>query len=275
MNATIVPGCLGSSCATRVSELIGAMGQFLSTSSAVRLGLAFFPAQDPNFTPNGCAPTRSIEAAFPPRTVPDSDVTALTSAAASINSRIQGLRDGGVTGGTPTAASLRFVGQAPGLFDVTDGRQDVIVLITDGLPNCNPANPQSCNANPRPPPEQCTLNPVPNPGMLNNCSGAYCAAGYLDAAGAVQDISALRARGILTLVIGLGTDLGTAQATNTLNAMAAAGGLPRRCPNGTSAECGSGDSCGSNRVCSRQFFAASNATDLGQVLAALPSLLQP
>jgi hypothetical protein len=229
------------------------------------------PTQDQPFAPPGCAPTRTIEGSFPPRAVADSDATALNDAAVAVNARIQALGLGlPVSGGTPTAASLRFVAAAPGLFDLSDLRRDIIVLVTDGLPFCNTMNPSSCSSVPPPPAERCLLNPTPNPAMLNNCRGRFCAAGYLDDTGTVQAITDLRTRGVETLVIGLGTNLGTALATDTLNAMA-----PRRCPDGTNVECGAGGTCGSGGVCSRQFFAAANATELAQVLAALPARLVP
>jgi hypothetical protein len=274
MNNPIVPGCMGTSCITRLNELKVAMNTFLSGSPNLRLGLAFFPAQDLSFTPAGCLPTRSIETPFPARTILDSDTSALNASAVVINQRIQALGAAApLVGGTPTSASLRFVADAPAVFDLTDTRPDVIVLITDGLPNCNSSNPTSCLTTPAPPVERCTLNSSPS--TTSNCRGQYCAAGYLDDTGTVQTIGELRSRGIRTLVVGLGTDFSSALANNTLNAMAAAGGLPRRCPAGTNAECGAGGTCGSSRVCSRQFFAAENSNELAQVLARLPSLLTP
>lgn len=279
MNGVVVPGCMGATCATRIGELKAAMTTFLSASTAPnRLGLAFFPEEDPSFSLPVCAPTRSIAVSLPPRTVVDSNTQVLNDVARVINDRIQALgTDGGapVVGGTPTGASLRFIRSAPGLFDTSDQRRDVVVLLTDGVPNCNLSNPLSCNATPLPPSDRCTLNPAPNPSMLNNCTSTFCSAGYLDADGTVQALTELRTLGISTLVIGFGADFASTLATDTLNAMATAGGLPRRCPNGTNTECGSGNTCLSTRLCSRQFYGAANGAELSLVLANLPALVGP
>src|SRR5262249_49769806 len=89
----------------------------------------------------------------------------------------------------------------PELRDAT--RTSYVLLLTDGLPNCNPANPNSCiNAAAC----QCTLTG-------GNCVGQFCALGCLDQDGSVAAIQQLRAYGIFTIVIGFGSETtsGTAQ----------------------------------------------------------------
>ncbi|MCA3013336.1 MAG: adventurous gliding motility lipoprotein CglB, partial [Myxococcaceae bacterium] len=278
MNSVIVPGCTGGGCATRVSELKAAMGQFLSTSSTVaRMGLAFFPKEDTTFSPVGCRPTSEIDVEFPAPATNDADPMPLVMNATRVASRIQAL--GGavqVTGGTPTSGSLTFLGGYAGLLDEADNRDDFVLLLTDGLPNCNPSNTLGCNTMPPPPANLCTLNPVPNPTNLNNCSQQYCRAGYLDKDGVVTAVKQLKSRNVRTIVVGFGADFATPEALDVLNSMAAEGGFARRCPKGTNAECG--DPTGQanrciNEVCQKQFYAARNATDLGQALADIQNLI--
>jgi hypothetical protein len=279
MNTPSTPDCTGA-CATRALDLKIALNETLAGGlAAMRLSLAFFPDSTvpPSFRPAGCAPTRNIAVWLPSRGISDTDTAGLANVTNEVNRQIQSLGiDIPISGGSPMADSLRFVGTVPQLFDLTDARADVIVLITDGLPNCSSSNMLTCASTPPPALDKCTLNPVPNPRMLNNCLGEYCAAGYVDRSGTVQALSELRSRGISTLVIGLGTDVAaSSQVVEALDAMAAAGGLPRRCPNGTNAECGAGGTCTMSGACSRQFFAASSADELKQILSALPALITP
>ena len=83
------------------------------------------------------------------------------------------MQDDETAGGTPTAASLRFIREnVPALKDTSGGRSNFVLLLTDGLPNCNeqhppytsegdPANPCRCAlATPR----SCEGNPTGLPG---------------------------------------------------------------------------------------------------------------
>lgn len=272
--------CSGSTCPatcpTRISELRTAMGQFLTTSSTVaRMGLAFFPNEDAAFSPAGCAPTRDIAVQLPAASTSDTDATPLTMNATQVNMRIQSLGSTiPVTGGTPTAPSLAFLGSYAPLLDDRDNRQDFVLLLTDGLPNCNPANPLSCSSMPPPPANLCTLGA--------NCLGLYCRAGYLDKDGVVTSVKQLRSRNVNTIVVGFGADFASPEALDVLNSMAAEGGFGRKCKNGTNAECGSNNIClpapaGSPpdyvRFCQKQFYAAANATELAQALADIQNLI--
>lgn len=257
-----------SSCPTRISELRTAMNQFLTTSSTVaRMGLAFFPkGEDTTFSPTGCAPTSEIAVDLPAPSVSDTDTAPLTANATTVNMRIQGLGSATpVTGGTPTAGSLTFLGSYAGLLDDRDNRQDFVLLLTDGLPNCNPANPLSCSSMPPPPANLCTLGP--------NCNGQYCRAGFLDKDGVVTAVQQLRSRNISTIVVGFGADFASPEALDVLNSMAEVGGFGRKCPNGTNAECGSNNTCLPNRFCTKQFYAAANATELATALADIQNLI--
>jgi hypothetical protein len=278
MNSTIIPMCMGGSCATRVSELKTAMGQFLSTSATVaRMGLAFFPKEDTNFSPGGCRPTSEINVELPPPATSDMDTMPLVTNANQISSRIQSMGTTiPVQGGTPTAGSLAFLGGYAGLLDDRDNREDFVLLLTDGLPNCNAANPLGCSSMPPPPSNLCTLNPNPNPMNVNNCSGQYCRAGFLDKDGVVTAVKQLRSRNVRTIVVGFGADFASPEALDVLNSMAAEGGFARKCPNGTNAECGDPSGMANrcmNNICQKQFYAAANATDLGRALADIQNLI--
>lgn len=266
--------CSGSTCPatcpTRISELRTAMGQFLSMSSTVaRMGVAFFPNEDAAFSPAGCAPTRDIAVQLPAPSTSDSDTTPLTMNATQVNMRIQSLGSTiPVTGGTPTAPSLSFLGSYAGLLDDKDNRQDFVLLLTDGLPNCNPANPLSCTSMPAPPANLCTLGA--------NCVGPYCRAGYLDKEGVVTAVKQLRSRNVSTIVVGFGADFASPEALDVLNAMASEGGFARKCPMDTNAECG--DPMGVtnrcvNKICQKQFYAAANSTDLTTALRNIQDLI--
>jgi hypothetical protein len=168
-----------------------------------------------------------------------------------------------VDGGTPTGGSLNFMGMNPGLLDNNDNRQDFVLLLTDGLPNCNVSNPLACTLSPPPAANLCTL--------VSSCTGAYCRAGFLDKEGVVNTVNALRAKNIRTIVVGFGADFADPLALEVLNAVASAGDFARKCPKGTSAECGSNNTCLASGLCEKQFYAASNAAELSMALANISS----
>src|SRR5262249_35085856 len=151
--------------------------------------------------------------------------------------------------GTPTALSLTFLGTLNELNDPQ--REDFILLLTDGLPNCNPNNAKNCNVGMC----TCTLNPTTAcaPGQ------PFCTLGCLDDDGSVQAIRDLRdatkhAGGIRTIVVGFGSD--TASGGDVLNAMAVAGGFQRTCPSGNDSECGSSNTCLPTKVCAKAYYQA-------------------
>lgn len=105
------------------------------------------------------------------------------------------------------------------------------------------------------------------------CSGKVCAKGCLDASGTVDAIRALHGKGIKTIVVGFGADLVSGAGPHTLNAMAAAGGFSRLCPNGTDAECGTNNRCLPTKTCEKQYYAAGNARELADALARITEIL--
>ncbi len=258
------PGCgtttanqCGPQCPTRISELKSAMSTFLAESSTVaRFALTSYPADDE------CLPANIVRVALPPPTVNDEGTdSVLASTAQQIAAEINGVRP---NGGTPTGASLEFVGSTNGLNDSSDYRDDFVLLLTDGLPNCNDSNANgicSCGA-------QCTQAQTAACNCtLGNCATRFCAKGCLDQDGTVQKVKALRQKGIRTIVVGFGAELASGTGPTALNAMAREGGFARECPNGTNDECGSGNTCDrATKQCTSAFYQAGNGTELAAAL---------
>ncbi|MBS1149477.1 MAG: cglB, partial [Myxococcaceae bacterium] len=134
-----------------------------------------------------------------------------------------------------------------------------VVLITDGLPNCNSANANTCTGSLC----RCTLVPA------TSCMPAsFCTQGCLDSDATTAQVDALRMKGIRTIVVGFGAETATGDGPAALNAMAERGGFARACPNGTDAECGVGDTCTTaNKLCGRRYYQASSAAQLTAALA--------
>ncbi len=266
------PAC-PAGCKTRISELRSAMNTFLTSSATVaRMGLAFFPAD------SSCGATAAVSSDLPPEnaTADDNGTDAtLTAKAMDINGKIAVIAP---NGGTPTADSLAFVG---GKFDLTSPRQKFILLMTDGLPNCNSNNQNAtCTCNP----SICGSCSAPNAICMAqaaacNCTTSSCAAGTalcskgcLDGDGSTATIADLNTKGIKTIVVGFGADTAGGAAATVLNAMAVAGGFARKCPMGTNAECDpmntGADSCDTTTsLCKNKFYQASNGTALAAALA--------
>lgn len=271
--ANCTPGCGSASmpcpagCATRISEMKSAMATFLQGSGTIaRLGVTIYP------TNSLCGPSAAVDVPLPDPTPNDTGTDAtLTQTANAVNAKIQALNP---TGGTPTGSSLQFLGTYPGLNDATDLRDDFVLLLTDGLPNCNETNTnQVC---------QCDANVCGGCGggtaacaaqvtackcTTSTCAASLCALGCLDRDGSIQKVRELQQKGIKTIVVGFGADLGAGDGPEVLNAMAAEGGFPRECPNGTDAECGSGNTCNTTTLqCAKGFYQAANGAELADAL---------
>lgn len=250
-------------CPTRISELKSAMHEFLRDQGTIaRLGLTTFP-QTTDL--QACQGSTNINAQLPAPTRNDEGTDATLQAAASaLDVLVQDLKP---QGGTPTAASLDFVGQTGSLTDLNDGRDDFVILLTDGVPNCADTNPVgicdcdgagNCSA-PRIAACACTQT---------SCSGAaLCSRGCLDEGGAVASVKALRQKGIRTIVVGFGADFADGAGPMVLKAMADEGGFARACPNHTTTECGGGVCNVATGFCETSYFTARNGGELGSALA--------
>ncbi|HYI00720.1 adventurous gliding motility lipoprotein CglB [Hyalangium sp.] len=244
--------CDVSRCPTRWSELRSAMATFLTSSGSIaRMGLTTYPAST-GTTATQCLASSSVRIPVPQ--VEDTDTTALQNAASQISNEILNKPingQGGPSGGTPTSESLKFVGQQTDLQG-TD-RDDFVLLLTDGLPNCNAANPNAGN--------QTTCR----------CTQTSCGSsplGCLDKDASVAAVAELQSqKQIRTIVIGFGAETAVGAGPETLNAMAEAGGFARNCAKDANA-CGAGDTCDPvSKVCGRRFYQAANQAELATALA--------
>jgi hypothetical protein len=263
--------CPGT-CPTRVSEMKSAMAVFLQSAGTVaRMGVSVFP------TDSVCKPASNIDVALPaPSVTDDGTDSQLTATAAAVNTRIQMLNP---TGGTPTGSSLEFLGTYGGITDSNDFRDDFVLLLTDGLPNCNDANPNNlcgCYQNMSCTPMQtsacdCTLGSGGTACVTMN----FCSKGCLDQSGAVAAVRALRLKGIRTIVVGFGADLSGGPGPIVLNAMAREGGFARECPNAMDSECGTNNTCNTTtKVCNSAFFQAANGAELAAALTKISQSFQ-
>lgn len=160
--------------------------------------------------------------------------------------------------------SLAFLGTYAPLKNPS--RADVVLLLTDGLPNCNSQNPNNCT--------NATACRCTSTTCGSDMTAPLCILGCLDDAGATAAVSALRAQGIFTVVVGFGSDTASQDARASLNGMALAGGFARPCPQGTNAECGANDTCDvATKVCAKAFYQANNATELATALADIARVL--
>ena len=241
MTFPIAPG--GES---RWHELKAAMTEYLSTHGTVaRMGLMTFPTDD------ACGPGGIAVPMFE-----TNDTAAdLQKHADEINAKIQTTVPGGVT---PTMESLRVLANyAPML----GGRESIVILATDGLPNCNPNNPNSYDV------DQAACDCTFAPSM---CGGQYTRLSCLDRSGTVSVVKELLAKGIKTAVVAFGDDTLYGVGPQVMNAIASEGGAPRACPRGTDAECGSNNTCDrATKVCAMRFYQASSARELADALASI------
>lgn len=260
-----------SNCPTRTSQLKSVMNNFLSNSGTVgRMGMAVFP-----IVGDQCGASNDITVPLPDPTADDKGTdSSLNAKAQAINAAIQALKP---SGGTPTGGSLEFVGAVGGLNDNADFRPDYVLLLTDGLPNCNTNNPNQLCACNGPNNNGCSASQVNACSCTGSCVGTNastngCAKGCLDQDGAVQAVRNLKLKGIQTIVVGFGADTAAGSAPIVLKAMASEGGFVRKCPNGTNAECGSNNTC-TAKVCTSSVFQATNGEQLAAALAEISQSL--
>jgi hypothetical protein len=259
--------CDTTTCPTRWSTLSSTVTQFLTPPSAdagptARFGLTFFPQPPDSNVSDQCTPTLSVLAPIPASaddSVPSLDALAL--AAANALATVQSSNPQGPTGtggGTPTGDSLKFFNSDP--TAVVDPTRDAyVLLLTDGLPNCNTdlgptVGTSSC---------VCTLE------SDQDCLDARpLGIGCLDDSATVNVITELKSvQKITTVVLGFGADTAFPAARNTLQAMAIAGGFaPRLCPNKKD-DCAATNPCDlSTGLCSKQYYEATDATSLALAL---------
>ena len=260
-NAKITP-CNTTVCPTRWSQLNLALDSFLQTQAqTVRFGLSFFPEPVSGVDQPNCVPTSAARVDLPADPQDDSPATlsALSDSARLALASVKSQNPPGPfgTGGaTPTGPSLQFFSTYTPLLDPL--RLDLIVLLTDGLPNCNGSIPAaSC---------VCTA-------AADSCPPASTTSlNCLDKDRTVDAVRDLASRGVHVVVIGLGDDTravtdGGVQAPIVLQDLALAGDYPRRCPGPQHDQaCGPDNPC-QGGVCLRQYYQAQDSRDLGSALA--------
>ncbi|NOK06655.1 MULTISPECIES: adventurous gliding motility lipoprotein CglB [Myxococcus] len=243
-------------CPTRWTALQSVVPQFLENSGRfVRFALTTYPeTRGGTSIPDLC---RASTAGALLKTLPEQeDDDSLLAHANEINTLLQGIPNGGAgrpQGGTPTSGSLNFVGGLEGLQD--PNRKNFVILLTDGLPNCNERNPYSgadtelC---------KCTIE-------NNQCQLGYLHRGCLDSDASVTAVRELHEKGIQTIVIGFGAETAVGDGPAVLEAMARAGGFQRTCD--AARPCGEGDTCNpTTGLCNRSFFQAGNQAELASAL---------
>ena len=247
---------------TRMKQLQGTLDTFLTSyGQLARIGMvAFIP-------PGGgaCQPATLADIAKSGVDLPTSDdPVELQKNADAVNAAVQKLDANGV--GTPTAGSLASLANYTPLITPELFRSRFVILLTDGLPNCNPQNTNN----------QCMVANTACRCVLtsSNCTSSYdCARGCLDSDATVSAVQTLADKGVQTIVIGFGSDAATGAAPDTLNAIAVAGGAPRSCAaTGTDADCVAAggdaqDGCDTaTKLCKKRYYQATNGDKLGQVL---------
>ncbi len=151
------------------------------------------------------------------------------------------------SGGSPTAAALRFVADVLPLPQT----ETLVVLVTDGLPNCNANNPYNlCN-----PPVDAAAMAVCRC-TTSSCTGTLCSLGCLDDLGAVSVSHLLAERDMALMVIGVGAEIASTVARQVLGQMEIS--LPRVCT--TNADC-NGNPCGADGVCADKLFLVNSAAE--------------
>lgn len=250
-----------SSCPTRWRDLQAAVPQFLASSGPfVRFGLTTYPSGNEPNTNIYCAAAVDSTVRKPLPSA-DDDATLLAHAN-SINDIIQGIPNSGPgqpEGGTPTSGSLNFVGNLQSLL--SEDRKDFVILLTDGLPNCNKDNPNTGSTTDD---SLCRCTLLPD----SQCSGSFLRRGCLDQDASVSAVRALKDKNITTIVIGFGAETATGNGQAVLGAMAEAGGFGRKCD--AQGSCGAGDTCDQNTgLCGRAFYQAGNQAELATALEAI------
>jgi len=267
------PSCDPATCPSRWDVLTSTATDFLSQNGTVaRMGVAFYPALsgatilDPgsNNTSNFCTAASAIDVALPS----SDDDADLRNSADAVDFAIRRVGatasplSGGVGGGTPTGDSLVYVAANAG-FGSTIQRQSFLLLMTDGLPNCNPAsglnandNPAACDCTDGPTSAVCTYYPVLDCNDFNETA---------------RKVRAVRDTGVKTIVIGYGDVFG-ASAQQSLEQIAVAGDFQRRCASG-GGECDPSDTAclQTGTQCTEQFFRATSKEQLSAALAAISS----
>ncbi len=254
------PGCgpgnpCAASCPTRASELRAGLDTALAAATGrQRFGLLLFPHVN-----GGCFPADSFDVSptVPPHT------SEATSALGQATTARHAIANFVANGGTPTAATLSFALTIP----PEDAR--TVVVVSDGVPNCNDQNPNNTCAGANPA-CQCTLGPLSACQNAGSMAFQPCSHGCLDVLGVTSAAAQFVQRGQRVFFILLGADLGADLAQRSYDEFARAGGTTITCANGTDAECQGHGTCDpASRTCTRSHYTVHSAQQLSAALSAV------
>ncbi|HEY8207556.1 MAG TPA: adventurous gliding motility lipoprotein CglB [Myxococcaceae bacterium] len=249
-------------CPTRWTELQAAMDGFLTRYGGVaRMGLTQFAGPPPGLPSNTCVPGNVLV-----DTSNSNDVPAeLMSTASQINTVIAGIRP---AQGTPTGPTLQVLSSYAALDNPE--RDDYVLLLTDGLPNCNPNNPNTYRMNDPAAIAACRCTAT-DPAVCDASGNQSC----LDKDGTVSQLTTLSGKGVKTVVVGFGAETATGAGPEVLTAMGQAGGYTLTCPLGTDAECAGGTCNLADQTCSNTYYQAGDRAALSAALARLAETIDP
>jgi hypothetical protein len=190
-------------CPTRWTQMKTAVSNLVTTRPDLRFGLAFFPRDavcGGRFT--------ELDVAFPATDDPKD----LQRAADGVRLAFEVKTP---MGGTPLTAAFQSVRDLSQNIDASD-RENVVVLVTDGLPNCNPNHPATTLA-------QCRCQ-LASCGQEQNILKVGC----LDDSGSAHELMQLRADGTRTAVVGFGAEVSGSESQSVLEDLARLGGFSER-----------------------------------------------
>ncbi|MBL9039056.1 MAG: VWA domain-containing protein [Archangium sp.] len=208
------------SCLTRKRWLVSALREF--DVPPARHGAMVYP------TDSRCGSDASLTLAPP------------VAASSSPDAVIDAYEARSPAGGTPTSKALQTVLSTAPAEETSD---TFVMLVTDGMPNCNMENVNTCNTNAC----RCTLS---------SCVGSFCSEGCLDDLGVINQAAELAARGLRLMIIGVGEEL-VAPDANFFSSVQTS--LPPTCA--SNADCPGNSTC-VDGLCASRFHLVLTAPDM-------------
>lgn len=231
-----VDNCDPSRCPTRLRTVQSQLETFMANHpSQARYGLAFFPA-------TAAGASTPVEACRAPTemTVPPPSSDEPLPLQRSEEAVLEAIRNVPTpAGSTPLSATLAMVAQAIPLDSSAAMNGDAVVVITDGLPNCNPNNPHDG-----------ILDPAGCRCTVTTCSpSSVSRIGCLDQDASMVSVNSLRERGVRTFFMPVGSDAMAGGGSGVFSMLSEAGTTTRPCT--TNTECGAFDCDPFTHLCSR------------------------
>jgi hypothetical protein len=258
-----------STCPSRWSTVSTNATLFLNNNASLaNYGVTFFPDVQGLSSPTYCEASAAVGVPFS-----GGGASAVAKAIASVgyasfaNSPSDG-QNGGVGGGTPTAASITWLASNGGF---SQAAPNYILLMTDGLPNCDSNYPFGAPSSSFP---SCLCV---DPAGSMDCNYAFDCNDSSATATAI--LKANQNQGIKTIVLGYGdlnpNGVNAAQAVNSLNAMGTVGGFTRYCFDGGYGAWTLPDSGTDIGPCQEQFWRVSTSAGLAAALTSIGRVLPP